>query len=232
MITVITNHPIAEDSDDHKYPDGIHYDNGFSWLFADNVESYFNRKIDILDLGCAGGGLVTGMINRGHNAVGLEGSDHCLNVNKNLVDKLGTMPLGYENWQTYGNKNLFTCDITYDYEIRNNDQLMQFDLITCFDVMEHFYEERIETFLKMVTKHLKDDGIFFASIALYTLIKDKLVEDGQVEYHKSLFTKEKWIDMLTNHLIQIDFPFSITNRGHDPNFDPHNWYLTFAGRKL
>lgn len=138
--------------------------------------------------------------------------------------------MAYENWQKFYNKNLFTCDITYDYEIKNNNQLMQFDLITCFDVMEHFYEDRIEKFLEMVVKHLKPEGLFVANIALFSLLKDKLLEHGHVEYHKSLFTHEKWLSFLTKYLKEIDYPFSCTNREPATKSDGSN--LLFAGKKL
>lgn len=231
MIQIITQHPIALDSDDHHYPDGVHLDNHFNTQFADSVEQYFkHQKIDILDLGCAGGGLVNGMLERGHNAVGLEGSDHCLNLKPEVLLKLGALPLGFQNWQNHANKNLFTCDITYDYEVQNDNKLMQFDLITCFDVMEHFYEDRIDKFLEMVSKHLKPNGIFAANIALFSVVKDKILEEGHVEYHKSLFPPEKWYSMLGKRLRQIPYPFSTTNRGHNPYPDQYN--LVYAGMKL
>lgn len=231
MISIRTNYPLALDSDDHHYPDGVHLDNHFNLGFAASVEQHFqNQKIKLLDLGCAGGGLVAGMINRGHTAVGLEGSDHCLNLKPEVINKLGKLPAGYENWKNYANKNLFTCDITYDYEILNNNTLMQFDLITCFDVMEHFYEERIDKFLEMVVRHLKPNGIFAANIALFSVVKDKILEEGHVEYHKSLFPPEKWYSYLNKHLKKIDFPFSTTNRGHAPY--PDQWNLIYAGMKL
>lgn len=231
MIKLITQHPIAIDSDDHHYPDGVHLDNHFYTPFADSVENFYNyRKICLLDLGCAGGGLVAGMTERGHIAVGLEGSDHCLNIKQEIINKLGSMPLGYQNWQNYGNKNLFTCDITYDYEIRNNDELMTFDLITCFDVMEHFHEERIDKFLEMVVKHLKPNGIFAANIAMFNLEKDKIIEEGRVEYHKSLFSKEKWLNILSKRLKEIEYPFITTNRGHPKEGNADN--LVYAGVKL
>lgn len=230
MILILTQNPIAMDSDDHQHPDGIHLDNHCNPYFIESIENHFNnRKIDFLDLGCAGGGLVAGMLYRGHNAVGLEGSDHCLNIKQEVIDKFGSMPLGHENWKKYGNKNLFTCDVTYDYAIIQDGKLLQFDLITCFDVMEHFYEERIDKFLEMVVKHLKPDGLFVANIALFHLIKDKILEEGQVEYHKSLFSHEKWLEMIGKHLKEVPYPFSCTNRSPATRSDGSN--LIYAGTK-
>lgn len=231
MLSVITEHPIALDSDDHIYPDGIHYDNHCNPWFVADIENYFqDKKINLLDLGCAGGGLVVGMLERGHMCVGIDGSDHCLNVNQKLIDKIGTLPAGHENWKKYNNNNLFTCDITYEYTIEMNNKLMQFDLITCFDVMEHFYEQRIDKFLEMVVKHLKPEGIFVANIALFDLVKDKIVEEGQIDYHKSLFSHEKWLNFMKKHMREIDYPFSCTNRNPASRSDGSN--LIYAGVKL
>jgi SAM-dependent methyltransferase len=230
MINVITNYPIAIDSDDHLHPDGVHYDNYCNYTFIESIEKYFNGKqINFLDLGCAGGGLVVGMLERNHICVGLEGSDHCLKIKPDIIEKMGGLPLGYENWKTYGNVNLFTCDVTYDYEIRYQGHLMQFDLITCFDVMEHFYEERIDNFLNMVHKHLKPNGLFVCNVALFHLIKDKILEEGKVEYHKSLFSHEKWLSFLTKKFIEVDYPFNCTNRNPATKSDGSN--LLFAGKK-
>lgn len=223
MITLLTNHPLAEDSDDHHHPDGIYLDNNYNQRFVSSVEEFYKRPIALLDLGCAGGELVCRMLGKGHIAVGLEGSDHCLNIDSDAVTKYSSMPLGHQNWQTYGNKNLFTCDITYDYELKNNNSIMQFDLITCFDVMEHFFEERIDTFCQMVLRHLKPDGIFVASIALFNL------EKNHIEYHKSLFTREKWAQILAGHFKSVPFPFVCTNRGHPAAGDSNN--IVFAGMR-
>lgn len=231
MYKIITEHPIALDSDDHHYPDGVHLDNHCHPQLFYDIEKYFNdRKIDFLDLGCAGGALPVGMLQRGHNALGLEGSDHCLNLNTPVIAKLGGLPLGFQNWQTYGNKNLFTCDVTYDYTITNNGQLQQFDLITCLDVMEHFYEERIDKFLEMVTKHLKPNGLFVAVIALFHLEKDKILEQGKVEYHKSLFSHEQWDSMLAKRLVKKDYPFTCTNRQEIS--ESNDFYYLYAGTKI
>lgn len=229
MIQVITNHPLALDSDDHHFPDGVHLDNHCNPWFVQSINQYFNHeKINFLDLGCAGGGLVAGMIDHGHTSVGLEGSDHCLNIKSEVIEKLGGMPAGHANWSKYGNTNLFTCDITYDYQITQNNVPMQFDLITCFDVMEHFYEERIENFLRMVQRHLKPTGLFVANIALFHLVKDKILEAGQVEYHKSLFSHDKWLSMISPYLVEVDYPFSCTNRTPATRSDGSN--LIYAGK--
>ena len=101
MITIKTDSPIAVDSDDHIHPDGIYLDNNVDHTLIPQIEYLFNKKINFLDLGCAGGALVCEMLNAGHTAVGIDGSDHCLNFRKEAADKLGMeYPLGYFNWQS------------------------------------------------------------------------------------------------------------------------------------
>ena len=219
MIKLITDYPIAVDSDDHIHPDGIYLDNSFNHAFVKNVEEYFKfNKINILDLGCAGGEFVSRMAERGHNTVGLEGSDHCVNIRDEAVKHHNISPLGLKNWEQYHNSRLFTCDVTKQYQLLLNNSPMTFDLITCFDVMEHFHEHELDMFFKMVQSHLKPNGIFVASIALFDLIKD-----AGVNWHKSVYPKEWWVKKNADYLKEITYPFGLTNRGQYIGI--HNIYV-------
>ena len=54
-----------------------------NWRFNHNIGLLFpGRFIKVLDLGCAGGGMVHDFLDGGHVAVGLEGSDYCLKNQK------------------------------------------------------------------------------------------------------------------------------------------------------
>jgi 2-polyprenyl-3-methyl-5-hydroxy-6-metoxy-1,4-benzoquinol methylase len=219
MITISATVPVAIDSEDHIHPDGIYLDNNVNPAFVNDVETFFQRKINFLDLGCAGGALVSELINRGHNAVGIDGSDHCLNFRQEAADKLGMVkPYGYDNWQKYGNSRLFTADITKDFQLFENGELMKFDLITAWDVMEHFFPEGVTTFIEQVKKHLKPDGYFIASIAKFSLNKHN------VEYHKSNFPNEWWLDKLTPHLNRVNYLFKHCNRDI-PTEDTHSYLI-------
>jgi 2-polyprenyl-3-methyl-5-hydroxy-6-metoxy-1,4-benzoquinol methylase len=213
----MTNSPIAVDSDDHIHPDGVHLDNNMDYVFVDNVEKHFDKKIKMLDLGCAGGELVCRMHERGHTSVGLEGSDHCLNYNG-----VGEKPRGYENWQKYGNKILFTCDVTKDFQLLEDGSTVTFNLITCFDVIEHFYEHQLDNFFRNVQKHLDKDGIFVASIALFDLVKSQ-----GVNWHKCVESKEWWDNKTSQYFDPITYPFGITNRGQSLHSDRE---FVFAGK--
>lgn len=230
MINVITNYPIAVDSDDHKYPEGIYYDNNSNDVFINDIEKYFGRQISILDLGCAGGQLVCDLHQRGHVAVGLEGSDHCLNVQPQSVDDVGMLPLGHQNWKEHGNKILFTCDITKDYQIYNDGSPMKFDLITCWDVMEHFDPNDVPKFVELVKRHLNPNGVYVATIALFSSGRhptSKNTPDG-LDYHKSLFPKDWWATQLSTQLKPVQYPFTCCNRSYiNPNGDDR--YFVYAG---
>lgn len=214
MITITAEVPVALDSEDHINPDGIYLDNNVKTEFVNDVEEFFQKKINFLDLGCAGGALVCELLNRGHNAVGIDGSDHCLNFKQEAADKLGMpKPHGYDNWQTHGTQRLFTADITKNFQLYENGEPMKFDLITAWDVMEHFYPEGVDTFIQQVKKHLKPDGYFIASIAKFSLHKHT------VEYHKSNFPNEWWLERLTPHFNRVDYLFKHCNR---EELSPHD----------
>jgi cyclopropane fatty-acyl-phospholipid synthase-like methyltransferase len=220
MITIKTEAPIAYDSDDHIHPDGIYLDNNVTPEFVNDVELYFQRKINFLDLGCAGGALTCELIDRGHNAVGIDGSDHCLNFRQEAADKLSmSKPLGFDNWQKHGNTRLFTADITKDFQLYENGEPMKFDLITAWDVMEHFFPDRIDTFIEQIKKHLTPDGLFVASIAKFSLNKHN------VEYHKSNFPQEWWLERLTPHMQRATYPFAHCNRDLTLPYDTNDHLL-------
>jgi SAM-dependent methyltransferase len=232
MIKVKTNNPIAIDSLDHTYPEGVYYDNNVSIRFVDDVQGFFNKPINFLDLGCAGGALTIKMHELGNKSIGIDGSDGCLNVKDYVIEHFkGNMPLGHTNWKKYYNEVLFTADITKDYEILENDEILKFDLITCWDVMEHFEPEQINNFLLNVTKHLKPDGIFIASIALYdsgTGIEWKDIPN--INYHKSVFPREQWTSEIETYFNTTPYPFSVCNREYiRPDGDSR--YLVFSGTK-
>jgi SAM-dependent methyltransferase len=100
MISLITNYPIAYDSPDHIFPWGTMRDNSSSSDFIEEMEKHFSKQpIKMMDLGCSGGQLVVDFHNRGHLAVGLEGSDYSVKIQR-------------ANWPEWYNKILFTCDLT------------------------------------------------------------------------------------------------------------------------
>jgi len=153
MIKVITERPVATDSPDHQRPLGTAVDNTKNPLVNKNFLLLTKeRPIKVMDLGCAGGGMVQTLLADGFIAVGLEGSDYCLQRKQ------------YE-WATVPD-NLFTCDISAPFLVMENEQLMQFHIITAWDVMEHVFPERVDTVCENIAKHLLPGGHFICSIPI------------------------------------------------------------------
>lgn len=232
MITVKTDFPIAVDSADHIHPEGIYYDNSLHIPFVEQLEKYFpGEKINFMDIGCAGGELVCEMHRRGHKSVGLEGSDHCLNVREEMIEEVGFEPAGKKNWQQYANNILFTCDASKPFSVMEDGEQIKFDVITCFDVVEHFNPEDLDTFIQNVRGHLKDTGMFLATIALYPAGRhesSKNTPEGGVEYHKSVFPVVWWQDKFKeNGMTEYEFTFDTTNRGL-----PFNTYICWWQKTL
>jgi SAM-dependent methyltransferase len=177
-----TEHPGAFDSQDHLNPVGSLNDNYTNIELLKDVCNHFKKKINMLDLGCAGGQFAIDFINFGNNAVGLEGSTHVLNGP------------GKNNWSNFSN-NLFFCDITKSFTILSEDRPAKFEFIHCSEVMEHLSEKELEIFLENVYNHLSDDGIFCTQISI----------DNSDPLHVSIFSKNKWQNILSEHkLIPCD----------------------------
>lgn len=183
-IFVKTDYPVAFDSEDHLQPAGTKNDNFSNLALINEIESdlYVNNKpLYLIDLGCAGGGLVHDFIRKGHVAVGLEGSDY------NVVYKRAEWPALY-------GKNLFTCDITREYSIliEKNGEIQRFqsDLITAWEVVEHIPPERLLDFFEFIRRHLKIGGKFVAGISLC---------EGP-PHHVSMFPINHWKTKILNNL--------------------------------
>jgi cyclopropane fatty-acyl-phospholipid synthase-like methyltransferase len=150
--TLQTDHPIAVDSPDHIHPWGTMRDNSKCRPFCELVEKHFagRKPLRCLDLGCSGGGLCLDWVEMGHEAVGLEGSDYSLKRKR-------------AEWATIPDR-LFTCDCSYPFQVYEDGAPALFDVITGWEFFEHVFEERIPTLLANVRRHLKKDGLVFASI--------------------------------------------------------------------
>lgn len=146
-----TEHPVAVTSLDHIYPQGTAFDNTVKLDFNKRLYGlYPGKTMSILDLGCAGGGMVKSFIDDGHIAIGLEGSDY------NLKHKRAA-------WMTNPD-NLFTCDVSKPFILYTGDRLpYKFDVITAWEFLEHIYEHDLPTLFMNINNHLKPDGLFIGS---------------------------------------------------------------------
>lgn len=198
-IILNTKFPIAYDSVDHLEPAGTKNDNSSNLDLIDEVEKDLGKnspRLQVLDLGCAGGQLVHDFVKRGHIAVGLEGSDY------NVIHQRAEWPILYQ-------KNLFTCDITREYAISiEKDQTIQpfeCDLVTAWEVVEHIPPDRLTDFFEFIRRHLKLGGKFIAGISLCSAHP----------HHASLFSISDWKKKILNHLPGLllkEYPYH--NIGH------------------
>ena len=155
MIRIQTEHPIAADSPDHLTPYGAARDNSTWPPFNAKVQRLW-PDVSLLDLGCAGGGLVASLLDEGRLAVGVEGSDY---PRRATLGAWGTHP-----------EHLFTADIKWPFTLRQGTQrelgqLMEFDVVTAWEVLEHMYELHIWQVMNNVRRHLAPGGRFMASIS-------------------------------------------------------------------
>jgi 2-polyprenyl-3-methyl-5-hydroxy-6-metoxy-1,4-benzoquinol methylase len=173
-----TDHSVAMDSDDHKWPHGTLHDNSKNQLF--NVKLYdllaYQPDLRLLDLGCSGGAFVRSILDDGYTAVGLEGSD----MSKKLSSgEWGTIPL-----------HLFTCDITKPFHIQGTEARRElFDVITAWELLEHIPKASLADLIKNIHDNLRPNGYFIASVATF---RDENPLTGAV-YHVTLEPKPWWI---------------------------------------
>ncbi len=150
-VELFTDFPVALDSLDHLYPHGTKEGIRHSPRFVRKCQQVLGKKPTVLDLGCAGGGYISDFAKRGHLAVGLEGSDYC---QKN----------GIGAWKG-GSDYLFTCDVSKPFELQRDGARIEFDLVMCWELLEHLEERSLLQFFENVWKHLASEGLFIGSVS-------------------------------------------------------------------
>ena len=187
QVTVETEHPVALESADHRFPRGTQHDNTRHPRFVYACERLFRRKVRHLDLGCAGGGLVWDFLIEGNQSYGIEGSDYSL-LNRRA------------EWRLLKD-SLFLADITKDFFVRDlTGQLVQFDVITAWEVLEHISEDDLAGLLFNINRHLSPGGVFAASVALF---EDQDQEIG-AKWHVTLQPKPWWDSLFREHGFEMD----------------------------
>jgi 2-polyprenyl-3-methyl-5-hydroxy-6-metoxy-1,4-benzoquinol methylase len=195
VVEIRTQFPVAHHSIDHICPRGAANDNTTHPAFNEALQRHFGqtKKITALDLGCAGGGLVRSLLEDGHMAIGLEGSDYS---KKKGLGEWKTSPL-----------HLFTCDICEEFEVfsRSGERIL-FDVITAWEVLEHIPEDKVPGLARNISKHLKKSGLFIASV---DSTPDVNILSG-ASYHATLQSRSWWLQQFnkenlvenTNHTFQ------------------------------
>lgn len=225
MIKIKTNSPIAITSPDFLVQQEKNLmmsfsaaeDNSTDLLFIDEISRFIANKkktslndlsINVLDLGCGGGQLCVDFSKKSYvkNSIGLDGVAGTLNL---------------YNWYHYKN-NLFNVDISKEFSILNeDDEIMKFDLITSWEVIEHLTEDDLEVFFENSYKHLSEDGIFIGSIALFPDTRDEFgfhqdhpnynPKTKQYILHQSVFPEEKWRNDILSKYKVLEYPLKNKN---------------------
>lgn len=206
---LITDAPVAIFSDDHKFPRGTANDNTRYPRLCYKLETMFpGQTLSVLDMGCAGGGLVYNFIQRGHSAIGLEGSDYSLKSQR-------------AEWPIIPH-NLRTCDITKKFQLQNLDGTQKkFDVITAWEVLEHIPEASIPQLFANVRNHLKSDGLFLASVAQF---EDRDEATGAI-WHVTLKERSWWEEQVKAAGLSVwsDHPFSTVDFPRGSGNGPNDW---------
>lgn len=181
QIKVICDTPVAVDSPDHIQPRGTAENHMTHFGFIVAMRRRLGPGKAMLDLGCSSGRLVRDFRRIGWTAVGLEGSDYSLKAKRPCWDKEAYL-------------SLFTCDIGKPFEILNNGRITKFDLITCFQVVEHLDTERLETLMKFVERQSTTGTLFIISTA-----NNSEVVNG-VELHVTQWNRAQWSAFFAKNL--------------------------------
>jgi 2-polyprenyl-3-methyl-5-hydroxy-6-metoxy-1,4-benzoquinol methylase len=191
-IVLATDFSIAVASTDHICPRGTATDNTRHPRFVRASEQIFKRKLSALDIGCAGGGLVFDFLQRGHLALGIEGSDFSLKAQRAYWPLLPS--------------HLMTCDATKPFRLLHESEPKRFDLVTAWEVLEHIPEELLGGFFSNIRDHLSDEGLFVASVATFP---DFDPATG-VAWHVTIKERDWWeAKMRENGLVAATSPYEL-----------------------
>jgi len=187
-------------------------------LILESLSRFEKDKINCLDLGCAAGSLILDydQFPRTDVCIGLDGS---CGVYK------------HENWHVRKNRTVLRhANLVKEFKVVNeNRDKVKFDIVTCWEVIEHFDEKDLDIFFKNVAEHLSEDGLFFGSIALFPDVRDENgfhqdcpeynPDSKQFLLHKTVFdSKEPWDEILSKYFTVKDYDFEIKLRNHDNSY--------------
>lgn len=156
---VETAYPVAVDSLDHLHPFGTASDNHRNPTFNARLQELLQKSHpSVIDIGCAGGGMIADMWADGWDAIGIEGSDFSQKAKR-------------DEWARLDGICLFTADATKPFAIKRCSEggafRAQFDVVTAWEVLEHIEESDLPQFLANVLNHLSPSGYFICSIASF-----------------------------------------------------------------
>ena len=211
-IELDTKYPVAYESNDYLVPHGTVRDDTRYPRFIHACEMYFKdrEKLAFVDLGCSSGGIVLDALLRGHEAVGLEGSDESFKQQR-------------AQWRIIP-KNLFTCDITKPFTLKKDGKLKEFDVISAWEVLEHIKEEDLPVLLENIKKHLNTGGIFIGSIANWDDIDEKTGVNWHVNLHPYEWWRDRFVEVGFEIITEAFSPYDLARGTINP---PHVYELPY-----
>jgi 2-polyprenyl-3-methyl-5-hydroxy-6-metoxy-1,4-benzoquinol methylase len=136
-----------------------------------------HKPVSVLDIGCAGGGMVKSFIDRGHIAVGIEGSDYSKNIKR-------------AEWATIP-EYLFTADATKPFTVHEGGgQPYKFDCVTAWEFFEHIAIDCLEAVLDNIKRHLNRGGLLIGSIS-------NAKTTHEIVYHQTIRPAQWWTDVFS-----------------------------------
>jgi len=212
-----TDDPVAYESPDHLHSRGTKNDNTRAPFFIKKCESLFPEKghLRFADLGCAGGGIVLDALLRGHQAIGLEGSDYSLKSQR-------------AEWRLLRN-NLFTCDIAKPFSVVDLEgKPVLFDIVSAWEVFEHIPEEGVPQMLENIANMLTPGGYFIGTVSQ---VEDYEPESG-VLLHLTIRKAEWWYMQLEKvGLVRAENVFQPCDLARAYGNPPLPWLLDWPPEK-
>jgi 2-polyprenyl-3-methyl-5-hydroxy-6-metoxy-1,4-benzoquinol methylase len=193
---IITQNPIALDSNDHLHPSGCINDHHDATEFCDYLIKHWPNRKTLLDLGTATGTVVSSSVERNFDAFGVEGSD---------APKRMQLEKGEGPWVKYGGIRLFNADIRYPFQLyRENNERAKFDIITAWDVLEHMTEKTINTVLENIKRHSIGGAFMIATISFESYPNDLYhLLPRPREWWLSKFSEFDFIDKGLSPMLQL-----------------------------
>lgn len=180
--SIKTNYPVALESYDYLYPFGTIRDNHSNTALVQKLK---NMGVStLLDIGCAGGGFVEELLQNGINAVGIEGSDTNLRIQRAA-------------WAMIPN-NLFTVDATKPFSIKFDSKSVIFNVVTAWEFFEHIEEKDLPQVMENIKEHTAYGSQLICSIANFPS-----PHEG-IDLHRTQKELPFWIDLFESNKFQRD----------------------------
>tara|TARA_R110000868_G_scaffold13711_2_gene63552 strand:- start:2045 stop:2704 length:660 start_codon:yes stop_codon:yes gene_type:complete len=199
-----TKFPICKDSLDYTEPIGAINDDNSNEHYANEIEELFNRKVSYLELGCAGGSFIDLLCAKGHDAYGIEGTDHPLKQNRAA-------------WKKHYNTRLFTCDLSKPFKVIDAPK---FDVISNWEFMEHLPPESLLYITLKMYSLLSVDGCVLCGISMQ-----------ETPHHTSIFPEKVWLEELFGQVFHC-FPYSLKHKYREDYYPGHQSFFVILKPKL